>query len=79
MPGAVAGCPGNWDAITEDLYRAIEDNPHSLPPSMKDEIKRLAREYQFFHWHLEFPEVFGWYDKPPVKGHVASRVEVANT
>ena len=23
------------------------------------EIKRLEDEYRFFHWHLEFPEVFG--------------------
>ncbi|GAA1915799.1 hypothetical protein GCM10009753_55090 [Streptantibioticus ferralitis] len=22
------------------------------------EIRRLRREYRFFHWHLEFPEVF---------------------
>jgi len=25
---------------------------------MRDEIKRLADQYQFFHWHLAFPEVF---------------------
>ena len=24
-----------------------------------DKIRVLAREYRFFHWHLEFPEVFG--------------------
>lgn len=70
MPGAVKGCPGNWDAITESIYRAIEENPHSVSNTMKDEIRRLAREYQFFHWHLEFPEVFGWYDKPPVENHL---------
>lgn len=69
-PGAVKGCDGQWDAITESVYRAIEENPHSIQPWIKDEIKRLAREYQFFHWHLEFPEVFGWYDKPPVENHL---------
>lgn len=69
-PGAVKGCPGQWDAITESIYRAIEENPHSVETWIKDEIKRVAREYQFFHWHLEFPEVFGWYDKPPVENHV---------
>ena len=76
--GAVKGCPGNWDAITEQVYRAIENNPHSVHQWIKDEIKRLAKEYQFFHWHLEFPEVFGWHDKPPVEGHLAARVEVAS-
>ena len=23
-----------------------------------DEIARIAKEYEFFHWHLEFPEIF---------------------
>lgn len=23
------------------------------------EIRRLRRQYRFFHWHLEFPEIFG--------------------
>jgi hypothetical protein len=45
-------------AITEQVFRAIERNPHSAPQWMKDEIQRLARQYQFFHWHLEFPDVF---------------------
>ncbi|HIQ22005.1 MAG TPA: hypothetical protein EYH34_12350, partial [Planctomycetes bacterium] len=45
-------------AITEEVFRAIEKSPHSVPPWLKDEIQRLAREYQFFHWHLEFPDVF---------------------
>ncbi len=44
--------------ITEKTYREIEKNPHSLAPWLKDEIKRLAKQYQFFHWHLEFPSVF---------------------
>src|SRR5512139_3903586 len=26
---------------------------------MREEIERLAGQYQFFHWHLEFPEIFG--------------------
>jgi hypothetical protein len=45
-------------AITEEVFRAIEKNPHGVPQWMKDEIQRLARQYQFFHWHLEFPDVF---------------------
>ena len=45
-------------AITERDFRAIERNPHSVPQWMKDEVLRLTREYQFFHWHLEFPDVF---------------------
>jgi len=45
-------------AITEDVFRRIERNPHDSPPWMRDEIQRLARQYQFFHWHLAFPQVF---------------------
>ncbi len=44
--------------ITEEVYRKIEKSPHSIPNWMKDEIKRLSLQYQFFHWHLEFPDVF---------------------
>ncbi|MFE2269834.1 Eco57I restriction-modification methylase domain-containing protein [Streptomyces lavendulae] len=29
-----------------------------LPEGTKDEVVRLRDEYRFFHWHLEFPEVF---------------------
>lgn len=45
--------------ITEEVFRRIERNPFDLAPWMKEEILRLRRQYQFFHWHLEFPEIFG--------------------
>jgi hypothetical protein len=44
--------------ILDDLLRKIEQNPFQCPPWMREEIGRLARQYQFFHWHLAFPEVF---------------------
>jgi hypothetical protein len=49
--------------ITEEVFRRIEHNPFDLAPWMREEIERLAGQYQFFHWHLEFPEVFGLPDK----------------
>jgi len=45
-------------AITEEVFRRIERNPHDCPPWMRDEVQRLARQYHFFHWHLAFPQVF---------------------
>jgi len=33
-----------------------------------DEIARLRDEYRFFHWHLEFPEVFGDPDSSDSQG-----------
>ena len=44
--------------ITEEIFRRLESSPHRIPHWMQDEIQRLASQYQFFHWHLAFPDVF---------------------
>ena len=45
--------------ITEELFRKIERNPfHVVNTWHEQEIRRLAEQYQFFHWHLAFPDVF---------------------
>ena len=44
--------------ITTDTLRGLEADPEALAPAQRREIERLAGEYQFFHWHLAFPEVF---------------------
>ncbi|MFB7262208.1 Eco57I restriction-modification methylase domain-containing protein [Streptomyces nojiriensis] len=46
-------------AVTEEVFRNLQ-NPSSdaAPQSTHDEIVRLRSQYRFFHWHLEFPEVF---------------------
>ena len=44
--------------ITTDTLRGLEADPEALAPAQRREVERLAREYQFFHWHLAFPEVF---------------------
>ena len=44
--------------ITEEVFRTIEKNPYGVARVIRDEIGRLAGEYQFFHWHLAFPDVF---------------------
>ena len=44
---------------THDVLTAIADNPDILTlAATVAEVERLADEYRFFHWHLEFPEVF---------------------
>jgi hypothetical protein len=50
--------------ITEEVFRRLEQNPYTLAGWMKDEIRRLAEQYQFFHWHIAFPDVF----RVPPKG-----------
>ncbi|WP_427922819.1 Eco57I restriction-modification methylase domain-containing protein [Streptomyces sp. cg40] len=46
-------------AITDEVFRGLQD-PEGTAASKAthDEVVRLSREYRFFHWHLEFPEVF---------------------
>lgn len=39
---------------------------HPLPDELDQAIRRLAEEYQFFHWFLEFPEVFTSDQEHPV-------------
>jgi hypothetical protein len=55
-------CPeerGGFDyPITQDTLKRIRANPHDCPPWMREEVIRLAKQYQFFHWHIAFPDVF---------------------
>src|SRR5258708_9043442 len=44
--------------ITEEIFRNFERNPFSMVGWMREEVERLALQYQFFHWHIAFPEVF---------------------
>lgn len=44
--------------VTEEVFRRIEKNPYSVDEWLRAEVKRLSEEYKFFHWHLEFPDVF---------------------
>lgn len=44
--------------ITEEVFRRIEENPHAVPVWLPEEVQRLAERYKFFHWHLQFPDVF---------------------
>jgi type I restriction-modification system DNA methylase subunit len=44
--------------ITNEEFRDIGQNPFVLAPWRRKEIERLAAQYQFFHWHLAFPDVF---------------------
>jgi hypothetical protein len=43
--------------ITQGLLNDLADG-RPLPQNLAAEVDRLARQYQFFHWHLAFPEAF---------------------
>lgn len=52
--------PGATTPVTQEVLLSIAANPDD--PALADivaEVQRLADEYRFFHWNLEFPEVFG--------------------
>ncbi|MGH2479850.1 MAG: Eco57I restriction-modification methylase domain-containing protein, partial [Ktedonobacteraceae bacterium] len=53
--------------ITEEIFRNFERSPYSMIGWMRAEVERLAAQYQFFHWHLAFPDVF----------HVPANIEEA--
>ncbi|RAO19434.1 Eco57I restriction-modification methylase domain-containing protein [Micromonospora noduli] len=46
-------------AVTHGVFRALNDATAAAASQVThDEIVRLREQYRFFHWHLEFPEVF---------------------
>jgi hypothetical protein len=46
-------------AIVNRVFTALKEKGRSaLPPPTATEIERLREEYSFFHWHLEFPDIF---------------------
>ncbi|MBT2392314.1 N-6 DNA methylase [Streptomyces sp. ISL-1] len=44
--------------VTEGVFRDLQSAGGGIPVTTNEEIIRLAQQYNFFHWHLEFPEVF---------------------
>ncbi|MFG3086162.1 Eco57I restriction-modification methylase domain-containing protein [Streptomyces antibioticus] len=50
---------GAPDAPTDQVFRALRGRDQSvMQDGTHEEILRLRDQYSFFHWHLEFPEVF---------------------
>lgn len=46
-------------AVTDAVFKAMQD-PEKSAASQEthDEIVRLRERYRFFHWHLDFPDIF---------------------
>ena len=46
-------------AIINRVFRALREQGNAaIPPATSTEIERLRAEHGFFHWHLEFPDIF---------------------
>jgi hypothetical protein len=44
--------------VTAATLRVAAEAPALLPHETRAEIEALRKEYAFFHWHVEFPQVF---------------------
>ena len=45
-------------APTNDLWRQLRDGQGKAPALTTKTVGELADQYRFFHWHLQFPQVF---------------------
>ncbi len=56
-------CPKAPDApvITHGVIEQLQADP-SAEAAVRDAVHRIAVAYRFFHWYLEFPQVFGGKD-----------------
>jgi hypothetical protein len=43
---------------TQDVFERIQQNPDEVSPAILDEVRRIAANSRFLHWHLAFPGVF---------------------
>src|SRR5690606_24314952 len=49
---------GSESAPTSDVIWRFLADPDSLSERIAEEVDDLRQQYRFFHWPLEFPEVF---------------------
>lgn len=52
------GSTTSGQGITHATVRALSETPESVPDTIINQVNSLARQYRFFHWHLEFPGIF---------------------
>jgi hypothetical protein len=45
-------------APTNELWRQLRDGQGRPPELTRKTVEELAQQYRFFHWHLQYPQVF---------------------
>jgi len=50
--------PEGAPVVTTRTLLDLREGAEKVDESTRLEIRRLAAQYRFFHWHLEFPEIF---------------------
>ncbi|WP_433704189.1 Eco57I restriction-modification methylase domain-containing protein [Paraburkholderia sacchari] len=46
-------------APTNELWRQLREGVEKVPALTTKVVGELSKQYRFFHWHLQFPQVFG--------------------
>ncbi|MFJ5142044.1 Eco57I restriction-modification methylase domain-containing protein [Streptomyces sp. NPDC088707] len=57
--------------VTQGVFKSLQSQEGEGAGALEEthrEIVRLSQEYRFFHWHLEFPEVFNVPEDPTADG-----------
>jgi type I restriction-modification system DNA methylase subunit len=49
----------DWAPTYGELFRLQRQGPSAIPDPQQARIEAMAKDHNFFHWHLEFPDVFG--------------------
>ena len=52
------GAQSSGHGITYATLRNLSESPQTVSDNVIRQIRELARQYRFFHWHLEFPGIF---------------------
>jgi hypothetical protein len=52
-PGLAAAAP------THAIFASLRGDPATASARLTKEVRALDNQYLFFHWHLQFPDVFG--------------------
>ncbi|MDP9438448.1 MAG: N-6 DNA methylase, partial [Actinomycetota bacterium] len=49
---------GAPETITQGVFAELTEDAHAISHQVEEEIERIVERYNFFHWHLAFPNVF---------------------
>jgi len=49
----------DWAPTYGEHFRLQREGPGAIPDEQQERVEAIAEENKFFHWHLEFPGVFG--------------------
>jgi len=57
---------------TQDFFRRFRERSYEIPPKIYAQMEDISSQHRFFHWYLEFPEVFTSPNPSPSMGETPS-------